>query len=88
MMKGIECLNMLSYKVQVQFLKNYASLGKDISEMLLSEYDNKDISEMLLSEYDNVYQFVGGNFFWDDTPEGADYWNDIANIFTQNKIKI
>ena len=67
-MTGIECLNMLSYKVQVQFLKNYASLGKDISEMLLSEYDN-------------VYRFVGGNFIWNDTPEGGDYWFDIAEIF-------
>ena len=73
-MTGIECLNMLSYAVQVKYLKNYASTGKDISEMLLSEYDS-------------VYQFVGGNFFWDDTPEGADYWNDIGNIFLYKKIK-
>jgi hypothetical protein len=68
MMTGIECLNMLSYKVQVQFLKNLASQGKTISDILSSEFHN-------------VSEFVSGNFFWDDTPEGSDYWIDIAEIF-------
>ena len=68
MMTGIECLNMLSYAVQVKYLKNCASQGKHISDILLSEYDS-------------VYQFVCCNFFWDFTPEGGDYWFDIAEIF-------
>ncbi len=67
-MTGIECLNMLSYKVQVQFLKNLAS-------------QRKTISDILSSEFHSVSEFVSGNFIWNDTPEGDDYWFDIAQIF-------
>lgn len=68
MIKGIDCLKMLSYKVQVQFLKNCASQGKTISDILSSEFDS-------------VSEFISCNFIWNDTPEGGDYWFDIAEIF-------
>ena len=71
-MTGIECLNKLSYKVQVKFLKNCASQGEDIYGVLSSEFHN-------------MSEFVSGNFFWDDTSEGIDYWSDIARIF-DNKL--
>lgn len=70
-MTGLECLNMMPYKYQVLFLKR------------LSEWGNyagmEGIAGYLNYEYVSFPQFIGGAFTWLATPEGHDYWHDIAH---------
>jgi hypothetical protein len=61
MMKGIDCLLQLPYKMQVQILKNMAN--QDIN-----------ISDKLLYGFDDVAHFIIAGFGWNDTPEGHLYW--------------
>ena len=72
MMKGIDCLTQLPYKMQVQILKNMAN-------------QNINISDRLLLEFDDVAHFIIAGFGWNDTLEGHLYWARMHNKYRQLK---
>lgn len=60
-MTGLECLNQLPYKIQVQMLKNIA------------EQEN-ELYGVLINNYESTGQFIRGTFLWHKSSEGQDYW--------------
>ena len=37
-------------------------------------------NRLLNTEYDSLYAFISDSFDWDGSPEGFDYWLEIAQI--------
>jgi hypothetical protein len=60
--------------IQKQFKKNVEATGGDFLSYL-----NKDIS-------DDPYQFIDYAFTWDSTPEGDNYWCDLAEMLRDEYI--
>ena len=67
MKKGYEWLKILSKDNQTLFCKNLTNMGKHT------------VSIYLLSEYDELWNFIAAAFTWSDSPEGHDYWSELAN---------
>ena len=74
-MTGLECLNMLPYKIQVQILKNITTQGKVLSGALIGNYENTG-------------QFIARTFLWRRSSEGYQYWRGIKQKCGKSKIKI
>ena len=50
------------------------------ANMVLHPFDNTPyvgVEELLNREYYHVADFIDAAFYWDNTPEGEDYWCDI-----------
>ncbi len=67
-MTGLECLNLLPHKIQVQMLKNIAEEGHVLSGVLIGNYETTG-------------QFIGGTFLWRRSSEGYQYWRDIKQKY-------
>lgn len=70
MKKGYELLGKLSKDDQVNFCRNIINHRPVNMKMKISEY--------LIKDYTSFELFIGGAFTWGKTPEGGDYWSDIA----------
>jgi hypothetical protein len=43
--------------------------------------ENEDIKQTLLNtEFDSLYSFISHSFQWHSSPEGFEYWLDVAQI--------
>jgi len=43
--------------------------------------ESEDQKQIILNtEYDSLYSFISHSFAWDETPEGFEYWLDVAQI--------
>jgi len=51
---------------------------KDAFKRNIELVDDYRIDHYLNKEFDNFYEFIGGAFTWDGTPEGAYYWREIS----------
>jgi hypothetical protein len=74
-MQGVQWLGRLSKEEQIVFCKNRVN-HRDTG---LDTYRGMTIAQYLLCEFDSFNKFIDGAFIWQNTPEGHDYWSDIAN---------
>jgi hypothetical protein len=43
--------------------------------------ENEDFKQTLLNtEFDSLYSFISHSFQWHNSPEGFEYWLDVAQI--------
>ncbi len=39
-----------------------------------------NVRELLDQESESFFEFIADSFVWEDTPEGENYWNTIAEM--------
>lgn len=71
--QGIEWLRKLDKTQQVLFCKNRVNHSKRSFTAGLT------IAEYLIKEFSSFNSFIDKAFIWDETPEGHDYWECIAD---------
>lgn len=61
----------------------YNSLPYELRELVKLRYEEEfafhDFNDYLNHEFDGMSEFIAGGFIWMGTPEGHDYWVEIAN---------
>lgn len=61
--------------IKKQFLKNISAHGQDAEKFAL----------LSIKRGDSWYDLINSAFFWLESPEGHDYWENIANLKTRKK---
>lgn len=61
--------------IKKQFLKNIAAYRHDVEDFALWSIENKI----------GWGSLINSAFLWSESPEGDDYWENIANLKTRKK---
>lgn len=72
--RGIDWLALMPYKYQVLFLKRLSETdparpGEDFPY---------EIAVYLNDRYESFHNFISNSFTWNKTPEGHDWWSEVA----------
>lgn len=79
MKTGIEWLAEMAYQHQVLFLKRLSETRASESVDRAKYADQIwPIADYLNKEHDSLYHFILRSFNWEATPEGHDYWKQLA----------